>query len=93
MNFDGDFILIGKLDSAALRECILEFTEEDWNRNDVRQKSFAAHRDTTTIPLIFDEDFRHTQPTILPEFELLEPLLEPVYQLIRRGNPPIFSIS
>lgn len=84
MNFDGNFIFIGKADISDLRARVLEFTEDDWNRNDMRQKRFEAHKDTTTIPLIFDEDFRHTNPTVLPEFTPLKPMLEPIYNLIRR---------
>lgn len=84
MNFHGDFIRIGALDIEALCERVLAFTEADWTRDQMRQKSYEAHKDTTTIPLIFDTDFRHTNPTTQPAFEPLKTLLEPVYALIRR---------
>lgn len=82
MNFKGDFIQLGKFDVSKLKERITQFTEEDWSRNDVRQKKFETHKDTTTIPLIFDEDFRHENPTFLPEYQLLAPQLKPLYEFI-----------
>lgn len=84
MNFDGNFLYIGKIDIADLKSDILEFTEDEWNRNTWRQRRFPTHKDTTTIPLIFDADFRHTQPTVHPAFEPLKPLIEPIFDRIRR---------
>ncbi|HEB78705.1 MAG TPA: hypothetical protein ENI90_09280, partial [Methylothermaceae bacterium] len=41
------------------------------------------HRDTHTIPLVFDADFRHSDPTYHAEFHLLKQELEPVLLHIR----------
>lgn len=84
MNFKGDFKQLGELNIRDLKTHILQFTEEDWGRNDIRQKKFETHKDTNTIPLIFDEDFRHEDPTYLPAYKELEPLLRPIYTLINR---------
>ncbi len=83
MNFKGDFLLLGKADISALRERVSAFQEEDWNRDSWRRKQFKAHQQTTTIPLIFDEDFRHAQPTARPDYAALREHVEPVLALIR----------
>jgi len=83
MNFDGNYKLIGKVDVKDLVARILEYTEEDWNCNDYRQREFGTHKDTATIPLIFDKDFRHVNPTKQPEYQSIEGFLQPVYSLIR----------
>lgn len=84
MNFNDKFTLLGKLDIRGLRNRVLAFSEEDWSRENWRQKRFDTHKDTTTIPLIFDEDFRHIQPTVRMAYEALREPLEPVLSLIRR---------
>lgn len=84
MNFKGDFLLLGRLDIGSLRDRVLAFTEDDWNLEDFRQKRFEAHKDTSTIPLIFDEDFRHTDPTIRPAYGDLREPIEPFLSLIRK---------
>jgi hypothetical protein len=83
MNFKGDFQLLGQTDISALRDGVLAFTEEDWNRDSWRRNQFKAHQDTATIPLIFDEDFRHSQPTVRPDYQSLREPIEPVLGLIR----------
>ena len=50
---------IGKLDTASWVAKINEFTKEEWLDYDWRQRVFAAHRHTETIPLIFNEDFNN----------------------------------
>lgn len=78
MNFKGDFISLGRYDIAALRRQVLELTEQDWAANDIRQQRFPVHRDTQSVQLIFDEDFRHTDPTYRPAFYRFEQALAPL---------------
>lgn len=85
MNFKGNFKQLGKLDISGLKNRILLFTEEDWQRNDSRQKKFAAHKDTTTIPLIYNKDNLLDNPKYLPDYQTLKPLLAPIYELIARN--------
>lgn len=85
MNFKGNYRKIGDLDVSALRSKTLELTEDDWAESAHRQKSFEAHRNTTSIPLVFDEDFRHSDPTTRPKFERFEAELAPVYQVVREA--------
>jgi len=88
MNFRGDFLSLGRCDVTSLRRQVLELTEQDWSANDVRQRRFAVHRDTQSVHLIFDEDFRHSDPTYRPAFNLLEPALTPLLSHIARQFRP-----
>jgi hypothetical protein len=38
-----------------LKNKVLKYTEEDWNKYDYRQKTFDPHRFTKTLPLIWNE--------------------------------------
>lgn len=84
MNFAGDFKLLGQLDVTALVERVLGFTDEDWTRDAWRQNQFKAHQHTTTIPLLFDEDFRHDNPTERKDYAAFRGEIEPVLSLLRR---------
>jgi aspartyl/asparaginyl beta-hydroxylase (cupin superfamily) len=54
---DFRYKLVGKIDVSNWKEKISSLTESDWNEYDYRQKKFEQHKDTRTIPIIFDEDF------------------------------------
>lgn len=77
MNFAGNFLSIGKVDIAELKERVLELTDEEWQSGDYRQQRYEAHRDTRTVSLVFDMDFRHTHPTRLPMLQRFEAALRP----------------
>lgn len=82
MNFDGFFRQIGEFDLEALRKKILELTEEDWNSEAWRQKTYPVHQQTQTISLIFDKDFRHQNPTVHTRFEQFKDPLAPALQQV-----------
>lgn len=65
-----NFNYITKTDIGYVKEVVENFTEEDWNEFDFRQKTFEVHKETKTIPLIFDTDFRSSNPTYLPRANL-----------------------
>jgi hypothetical protein len=88
MYFDGAFRHIGTIDPQPLARVVESFGEDAWLEYDRRQKRFEAHQHTQTIPLLFDEDMRHTDPTAWPRLAQVEPVLEPVLDLIRKANPP-----
>lgn len=80
MHFDGEFTKIGQVDSGPLRNAVLALPEARWYEETGRQATYAAHRHTQTIPLIFDPDMRHVDPTVLAAFvefgDLLAPALD-----------------
>lgn len=81
MNFAGNFLHIGSVDIAALRDRVLALPEEQWEGETFRQQRYEVHRDTRTISLVFDADFRHTHPTRLPALQMFEPYLRPILEL------------
>ena len=93
MYFDGAFRHIGTVDVQPLTRVIESFGEDAWSEYVKRQERFKAHRQTQTIPLIFDEDMRHADPTVWPRFAEIEPVLEPALELIRRAHPPAAGVG
>jgi hypothetical protein len=81
MNFAGNFIHIGNLDVAALQQQVLSLSEQRWQGEAFRQQRYEVHRDTQTIPLVFDPDFRHTHPTKLPALREFESLIRPALKM------------
>jgi hypothetical protein len=60
--------------------------ETAWNEYVVRQELFEPHRHTHTIPLLFDLDGRHENPTPWPRLAQIKPALEPALEVIRQAN-------
>ncbi|MFL6760619.1 aspartyl/asparaginyl beta-hydroxylase domain-containing protein [Sphingomonas sp.] len=89
MYFDGTFRYIGAIDPAPLARAVESFGEAAWLEHVGRQHSYNMHRGTQSIPLLYDDDGRHTQPTPWPRLAQLEPLLEPALTIIRKANPPV----
>lgn len=81
MNFAGNFLPIGTVDTGQLRTLVGQLTEAQWNEFDVRHQRYEVHRHTRTIGLVYDPDFRHTHPTRLPMLRVFEPSLRPVLAL------------
>lgn len=86
MNFDGEYRFIGTVDPQPLREAVEALGEDAWSEYVRRQESYKPHRQTQTIPLLYDEDMRHTDATAWPRLAKLQPVLEPVLQKIRDAN-------
>ena len=82
MNFDGNFLEIGKIDPEPLRELVTTISDEEWNSDPFRQKRYEVHRDTQSVPLVFDPDFRHSHPTRLPRLQDFEQALIPALGLV-----------
>jgi hypothetical protein len=76
------FRFLGKLDVTALKQCVLRQSESAWSEQDYRQEKYAVHRQTQTIYLLFDNDFRHFESTNQPRLAEFAPALRPVVQHI-----------
>ncbi|MDQ3247128.1 MAG: aspartyl/asparaginyl beta-hydroxylase domain-containing protein [Pseudomonadota bacterium] len=87
MYFDGAFRHIGTIDTQPLATAIESFGEGAWFDYVRRQERFRPHRHTHSIPLLYDEDMRHTDPTLWPKFAEIEPAMQPVLEMIRQANP------
>lgn len=77
MNFPGNFFHIGTLDPRELLDLVAGLTEGQWDEFSLRQKRYEVHRDTQTIGLVYDLDFRHSHPTRLPLLQTFESALKP----------------
>lgn len=87
MNFAHDAQKLGAFDISALKDAVAAYDETTWAADCGRQMAFNAHASTQTLKLIADSDFRHTNPTIHPLFNSLEPLLRPLMSHI----PDVYS--
>ena len=65
-----NFNYIGKTNVNTLVDKVKKITE--WDKYTFRQKTYDVHKYTKTIPLIFDEDFRHKNPTYRFGYKLCE---------------------
>jgi hypothetical protein len=86
MYFDSPFRHVGTIDPEPLVQVIESMGETAWNEYVVRQELFEPHRHTHTIPLLFDLDGRHENPTPWPRLAQIKPALEPALEVIRQAN-------
>lgn len=82
MNFPGNFKTIADANIEMLKDLVLQLTPGHWNDDTTRQQRYEAHRDTQTISLVYDYDFRHTNPTKRPALELFAPAYRQILTVI-----------
>jgi hypothetical protein len=82
MDWDGNFHYRGPIDIAALKARVSQLSDADWKEDVRRQTTFAPHQFTQAIPLLFDGDFRHGDPTPQPKFAAFEADLRPVFEFL-----------
>ena len=78
MNFDGNFRSIGNADISDIRDLVLRLTPEQWNADAKRQERYEVHKETQTINLVYDYDFRHVNPTKHPALEVFGGAIKPL---------------
>jgi hypothetical protein len=84
MNFDGNFRRIGRVDIGPMKALIARLPADAWDAESMRQQRYEVHRDTQTINLVHDPDFRHTNTTRHPAMQFFEPALRPVLDVAAR---------
>jgi hypothetical protein len=82
MFFDGEYRLIGTVSPDELQQFAAALPESAWSEETGRQEVYPAHRHTQTIPLIFDPDMRHAEPSIRPRFADVQPVIQPIMDLV-----------
>lgn len=88
MNFNGNFKKIGQLKSSHLenlQELVKNIKEAEWAGDSWRQKEYEAHKDTQTISLIFDKDFRHEYPTKHSMYKRFKKAIKPIKKLLKNS--------
>ena len=83
MFFNGNFRKLGECDISLLKSQLSQFDEALWDEDTTRQNSYSVHKKTQTINLIFDDDLRHENPTLLPKYQQLKKVLAPIEALIK----------
>ncbi len=78
MNFQDNFKRIGNIDVSDFQHKLLQLDENNWLNYNWRQRRYKAHRNTHTIPLLYDNDFRYLQPTKHPNYSIFENELTPL---------------
>ena len=71
-----NFRLLTTAQIRPFKNKVKSFSQEDWDEFSFRQKSYKVHRNTETIPLIFDTDFRSENPTYLEKSSLFKDEME-----------------
>jgi hypothetical protein len=83
MNFEQSYRLWARqVPIAALRERVLALTDEDW------MESTDPYEQTQTLPLLFDDDYRHDGPSRRALYETLGEVVEPVHRFVLAQFPP-----
>lgn len=88
MYFDGEFRHIGTIDVEPLVRAVEALGEDPWLEFVRRQEKFQPHRQTQTIPLLYDNDMRHADPTPWPRLEEFKAVLQPAMDRIRQDKAP-----
>ena len=82
------YVYIGHTDPSQFIAETLQLTEADWNEFDFRQKTFDVHKDTRTIPLIFDQDFRTDSVSKTKWYAAFSECLAPIERKLESAYGP-----
>lgn len=83
MDFDGNFRRIAEHATDGLRDQVLALAADAWLEDAWRQHVYKPHRESNTILLMFDKDYRHDAPTRLPAYARFENQLDSIYAALR----------
>jgi len=78
VNFDDNFRRIGSANVEPIKAAIADIENERWESEASQAKPYEAHRDTQSIPLVHDSDYRHTEPTRRLALKTFEPVIRPI---------------
>lgn len=84
MDFDGSYRRLAVHATDGLRARIEALTADDWAQDAWRQHVYRPHRESNSIQLMFDKDYRHDAPTRLPAHEHFAAELEAIYAALER---------
>jgi Aspartyl/Asparaginyl beta-hydroxylase len=77
---DFNFKLYGNINVGAWKD-LIDKMGLDWDKYDYRQKNFAVHKETLTIPLIWNE-LDYTSIRYWDDYPVFKPLVDEVQQVI-----------
>ena len=78
-----NFTHIGNISTGLCKKCLASLKKKDWDHYTFRQDTFKVHEHTRTIPLIFDQDFRNTNPTHHEHYEKFAKPLKDIENILK----------
>jgi len=79
---DNNFLLLrSDIDVRPIKEKLAQVPEDAWGQSD-REHQFEIHQQTQALLLIYDDDFRHCNPTYLDTYSQFEGELKPLLDFI-----------
>jgi hypothetical protein len=82
MDFSDKFRKLGEIDTARIKELVLLVPDEDWIRSNDAHSRGPTHIDVQPLPMLWDIDLRHMDPTPHQHYEKFEAALAPVFEFI-----------
>ena len=79
MTYD-NFKYVGEIDTSKILKKV-DLMSSFWEEFDYRQNRFKVHQHTQTIPILFDADFRVTNPTPTKWYPLFEEHLSKLHNI------------
>ena len=77
-----NFNFVDKIDIKDTQAYVKSFLSSEWDEYIFRQKSFDVHKQTKTIPIIFDENFNEAMAKEAGHYIAFKNFLEPLEQLL-----------
>mgnify|MGYP003673404731 CR=1 FL=1 len=77
-----NFNYIGKLSISNFSKKVKNINS--WEDYQFRQKTYEVHKYTKTIPLIFDEDFKHKDPTYHKQYNNYKEEIEKIKKVFTK---------
>ena len=71
------------IDISSIKTKALQYTKEDWDSYDYRQKTFDVHKQTKTIPLLWDEKVQG-RPKVYDEYKKYQKELDIIKSLLTK---------
>ena len=78
-----NFTHIGNISTGLCKKGLASLKKKDWDHYTFRQDTFKVHEHTRTIPLIFDQDFRNTNPTHHEHYEKFAKPLKDIENILK----------
>lgn len=82
-----NYQFVGKLNffqSGNIIRKVKKITANEWDEYTFRQNTFAVHRHTKTIPIIFDEDFRMKEISYTKWYSSFETDLKKIQKIVSK---------
>ena len=77
---------IGNYDTTNLINIVSNQTENDWNKHRFRQETYPVHSSTTTLPILFDEQYSRNVGTKSEWYSIYEDEILKIEKQIQQNH-------